>query len=159
FTLGVFSRDTGVLYTVVVVALIAAFTLKDNRHAWKTVILRSLPYCLVAVIYVAVRLLIVGLPKTGTAGVYTLRFEPSHFLKYAAIYAGSLFNVTVASPASMGQGDVFTALIPGAHLRLLCEAGFLTVAVMLFAVTILRGVRSDWRIAFALLWGIVLIVP
>src|SRR5262249_23444159 len=64
FTLGVFSRDTGVLYTVVVVALIAAFTLKDNRHAWKTVILRSLPYCLVAVIYVAVRLLIVGLPKT-----------------------------------------------------------------------------------------------
>ena len=163
FALSVFSRDFSVVLLAVVFVLFFfyAYEKRGSPGIWKDAFLKFSPYLGIAIVYLAARLWVVGLPTTGSDTTYAINFDLVNMAKYVLLFAGNILNVSITRSwyHTVGQGDLSTLLINNNIINWGYKLGFLLAGSGLLLWTVFQGIRRRGWSSFSLVWAFIIAFP
>ena len=163
FTLGIFSRDYSIAFLSVVFVLFFFFTLetKDKPGGWKAAAVKFLPFTVIAVGYLIIRIAIVGLPYVGGGWNYGISFDTDHFVKASASQAGVLLNLSMFDDQTYltGYGDLSTMLTADLPTIQAYRTDLFFLGSVLLLLTSINGIWYRKWTVFGLVWAVAMIAP
>ena len=163
FGLGMFARDSSFVFFAVILVMQLFHGLEQSKaqRSWTAEARQLLPFGAVVLVYVLVRLAVLGTPPIGSSAyqAYTVRLDPNWMATTGVAFVGNLLNLSFLEPMVSGLGDlsyVFTAR-PG--VRRAYGIAFTVLGVLLLLWTLAAGLRARTWISFCLVWAAVFIGP
>lgn len=162
YTLEVFSRD----YGIAIFAVVATAVLVQSRYVEtprRFVASRLAPFVGIGGVYFLVRTIVLHGETIGNSPYYHLTVSPGPILHRAWIFAGNLFNVSLATVEVTGSGSFATLLhrvAPGVVRETRpWDAVFVVLASAFVIAMILGALLRDQRLWIPIVWTAAFIGP
>lgn len=162
FLLEAFSRDYGIGLILPIALYIAIVSRDANGFPWRRWLIRMSPFAAIVAVYLAARAVVMRGVVFGGGPVYSVHWDPLQILWRGWVFAGNVFNVSMAAP-STGIGsfaDLLKDGLPWLHVRTHAwDVAFLLMAIGFLGFGFVIALRRDPRVLVPLSWALAFIGP